>query len=233
MADFVLVHGSGQNAGCWSRVGALLEERGHAVSTPDLPKEAPSWGLEDYAAEIARSIASPDAVVVGHSFSGAFLPLVPRVRECGLLVFLAAVIPEPGKSVRDQFTEDPSMFCSGWIEAGARWFDKSERESLAREFLFHDCDEETLSWALGSVELVDTRHVVTQPSPLTPPPGVPAVSIVATEDRTLSPDWGRRITRSLLRTEAIELRAGHCPHVSRSVATADLLERLATSGRPT
>ncbi|MBI1852022.1 MAG: alpha/beta hydrolase, partial [Planctomycetes bacterium] len=173
MADFVLVHGSGQSAASWSRVASVLSARGHTVAAPDLPKKAPDWRLEDYAAKIAESVRGPRAVVVAHSFSGAFLPLVPRIRDCARLVFFAAVIPEPGKSVRQQFTEDPSMFCPGWIEAGARWFDKSQAASLANEFLFHDCDAETLAWALTSIDLLDTRNVVSQPSPLTTWPSVP------------------------------------------------------------
>src|SRR5688572_15667071 len=111
MAAFVLVHGSGQNAGCWARVGDLLQARGHDVAAPELPKQAPTWGLRDYGAEIARAVVEPKTVVVAHSFSGVFLPLVAQARSCALLVFLAAVIPEPGKSVRDQFAEDPGMFC--------------------------------------------------------------------------------------------------------------------------
>jgi len=227
MAAFVLVHGSGQNAGCWARVGGLLKARGHGVAAPDLPKQAPDWRFEDYAGEIARAVAGPHTVVVGHSVSGAFLPLVPQVRACALLVFLAAVIPEPGKSVRDQLAEDPSMFSPDWIEAGARWFDASQQERLAKEFLFHDCDEETLSWALRTVELLDTRRLVTQAARFARWPSVPAVSIVATLDRTLSPDWGRRISRRVLGREAIEIQAGHCPHVSQPGAIADILERLA------
>src|SRR6266700_4195646 len=133
MAAFVLVHGSGQNAGCWARVGGLLKARGHGVAAPD----------------------------------------------------------------------------------------------LAKEFLFHDCDEETLSWALRTVELLDTRRLVTQAARFARWPSVPAVSIVATLDRTLSPDWGRRISRRVLGREAIEIQAGHCPHVSQPGAIADILERLA------
>jgi len=116
MAAFVLVHGSGQNSDSWTRVGGLLESRGHGVAAPELPKQAPGWGLEDHAAEISRSIVGPDTVLVGHSLCGVLLPLVPRVHDCALLVFLAAVIPEPGKSVREQFTEDPGMFSPKWIE---------------------------------------------------------------------------------------------------------------------
>ncbi len=211
MASFVFVHGSGQNASCWSRVASALTARGHAVATPELPKRAADGGLEGHAARIAAAIDGPRAVVVAHSFSGVFLPLVAQARDCGLLVFLAAVVPEPGKSVREQFAEDPSMFGAEWIAAGARWFDPTQVASLAREFLFHDCDEATLAWALPTVELFETRHLVTEPSPFTRWPEVPVASIVATGDRTLSPDWSRRATRRVLGTEPIEMASRPLP----------------------
>lgn len=98
----------------------MLQARGHVVAAPDLPKAAPEWKLGDYAGEIARSVVEPRTVVVAHSFSGVFLPLVADLRECALLVSLAAVVPEPGKSVRSQFVEDPAMFDPEWIAAGSR-----------------------------------------------------------------------------------------------------------------
>jgi pimeloyl-ACP methyl ester carboxylesterase len=204
-----------------------LEARGHVVAATDLPKHAPEWGLGDYASEIVRSLPGPQPVVVAHSFSGVFLPLVAQVRDCALLVFLAAVIPEPGKSVREQFAEDPGMFSPDWIEAGRRWFDGSQREGLAREFLFHDCDDETLPWALGTLEVFDTRHLVTQPAPFTSWPSAPAVAIVSTQDRTLTADWGRRLSRLVWGREPVEIPAGHCPHVSQPGEIARILEQLA------
>lgn len=229
MADFVLVHGSGQHAGCWARVGDILKGRGHGIATPDLPKQAPSWGARDYAAEIARSIQGPAAVVVGHSASGAFLPLVPAIEKCSVLVFLAAVIPEPGKSVRDQFSEDATMFSRQWIDAGKRWFVESEVEEVAREFLFHDCDEETLLWALGTVGMMDTRHLVAEPLPFEVWPDVAVETIVPSDDRTLSPDWIRKTSLRVLGKNAIEMEAGHCPHVSRPEETARILEEIAST----
>ncbi|HEX5010139.1 MAG TPA: alpha/beta hydrolase [Planctomycetota bacterium] len=226
MANFVLVHGSGQNAGSWARVAERLASSGHDVEAPDLPKQPPGWGLQRYADEIARSVG-PDTVIVAHSLSGIFLPLVARARPCGLLVFFAAVLPEPGRSVRQQLQADASMFNPEWIKAGSRWFAAHQVQSLAREFLYHDCDDETLPWALSTLEMLDTRTLVTEPCPLQAWPDVPSVSVIATGDRTLSPDWGRRVSRLLPRCEVIEMHAGHCPHVSQSRQTADLLERLA------
>lgn len=227
MASFVLVHGSGQNASCWAEVGAVLTARGHDVAAPDLPKHEPGWRLEDHAALIAESAGDPETVLVGHSFSGVFLPLAARIRRCGLMVFLAAVIPEPGRSVRDQFTADPTMFSPAWIEAGPRWFDATQTERLAREFLFHDGDEHAVARALPTVELLETRSLITQPAPFATWPGVPAASIAATLDRTLSPEWIRRTSRRVLGVEAVGIEAGHCPQSTRPREVAALLERLA------
>ncbi len=107
MASFVLVHGSGQNASCWSQVRRVLVERGHNVACPELAKRAAEATLEDHARTIANHVTDDGVIVAAHSFSGAFLPLVPGMRACGALVYFAAVIPEPGKSVREQFVEDP------------------------------------------------------------------------------------------------------------------------------
>jgi len=229
VAAFVFVHGSGQNARCWERLGGILTAQGHTVAAPDLPKKTNDWGLSEYAAEIARSIGGPETVVVAHSFSGVFLPLLPGLRPCGLLVFLAAVIPEPGKSVRQQFAEDAGMFTQDWISAGPRWFDPAQRDQLSAEFLFPDCDEAALPWALGTVEVFDTRHVVTEPSPLVTWPDVPTASIVASRDRTLTAEWGRKATRRVLGREPFEIDTGHCPHVSRPAELADMLLRLIPS----
>ena len=226
MTAFVLIHGSGQNSGCWARVGELLSASGHAVAIPELPKRAPDLGLAAYAAGIAKTVVQPRTIIVAHSFSGIFLPLVAHAVDCAQLVFLAAVIPEPGKSVRQQFGEDAGMFHRDWIDAGPRWFETSQVEGVAREFLFHDCDEATMPWALDTVELFDTRHLVTEPAPFTEWPGVPSASIVCTQDRTLTPQWIRKMSvrRGM---PIVELQAGHCPHVSRPADVARILEQLA------
>ncbi|HEX5474999.1 MAG TPA: alpha/beta hydrolase [Vicinamibacterales bacterium] len=228
MATFVLVHGSTQNSRCWEQMAPLLRSRGHDVVTPELRKRAPEWGLDEYAARIAESFSASDAVVVGHSFAGALLPLVPRKRSCRALVFLAAAIPKPGKSLRDQVSEDGTMFSKGWLAAAPRWLDQSQYAGLAEEFLFHDCDPDTRAWAIGTIDPLDTSRLAVQPLPIGPQPAARVWSIVATEDRTLVPDWSRRMSRNVLGVEPFEIRAGHCPHVSQPAAVAEILDRVAS-----
>jgi pimeloyl-ACP methyl ester carboxylesterase len=226
VARFVLIHGSAQNASGWGRLAQRLRARGHAVSAPDLPKRRPEWHLEDYAGDVARALAGEPPIVVAHSFAGALLPLVTKRAACARLVFLAALIPEPRRSVRDQVLADNFMFSGGWLAAGPLWLDPSKHEPLAREFLLHDCDDATIRETLPSIELWDVRHLAAEPAPFDAWPGVPTTSIVASLDRTLTPEWGRKTTRRLLGHAPIVIEAGHCPHVSRPDEVAHILASL-------
>jgi pimeloyl-ACP methyl ester carboxylesterase len=231
VAGFTLIHGSTQNATAWTDVADRLRRAGHTVSVPDLPKHESSWTLARYADFIRGAIppANP-RLVVAHSFCGVFLPLLASSADC--LVFEAAVVPEPGRSVYDQFVNDRTMFSEAWIAAGARWFDPSEHATLAREFLFHDCEPEMLPAALATVDLFDTRHLTTESSPLVAWPEVRCASIVCSADRTLSPEWSRRIAEQRLAVRPIEIAAGHCPHTSRPDDIAAILHQLADDTGP-
>jgi pimeloyl-ACP methyl ester carboxylesterase len=225
---FVLVHGSTQNSRGWDRVAQRLRSRGHTVIAPDLPRRSAEWHLEDYAAAIAAHVESSDSVVVAHSFSGVFLPIVASLKPC-TVVFLAALIPEPNKSAREQVMEEANMLSPRWAAAGSRWLNPAEHADLAKEFLFHDCDAATLEWALSTIELFDTSKLIAERSPITRFPDVPMMSIVPQHDRTVSPEWMTNAARRLLHIEPIDVNAGHCPHVSQPNIVAELLMQ-ASSG---
>src|SRR5260370_22450525 len=94
MSLFCLVHGSTQNASCWDLVIPELVRRGHEAVRMNLPTNEPEASATRYADVIAQAIPADrdDAIVVAHSASGLFLPLVPEKRRVRRLVFLAAVI---------------------------------------------------------------------------------------------------------------------------------------------
>lgn len=70
----------------------------------DLPCEDPNATFSDYAevAIHAWRAVDDDLVVVGHSLAGLTIPLIAARRPIRELVFLYALIPEPGKSLVDQ-----------------------------------------------------------------------------------------------------------------------------------
>lgn len=135
------------------------------------------------------------------------------------VVWLAAVVPDPGRSVLDEMAADPGMFGPEWHE----WTgDLTGEPAETAYFLFHDCDLATLRWALGTNRLWPARTAFAATAPALP--DVPHTYVLPTEDRTLTPEWMRRVARERLGVAAAEVAGGHCPHVSRPEEVAALVD---------
>jgi pimeloyl-ACP methyl ester carboxylesterase len=221
---FCLVHGSTQKPSGWNLLVPKLNELGHTTVLVDLPTDQPEAGAAIYADRIADSIDTDNAIVVAHSASGLFLPLVPARRRVAHIVFLAAVIPQIGKSLIDQVGFEPDMMNPDWRGKNPIGDDRA-----AMEFLFHDCAPEVASWAMTTRRLMIARQAIMEIFPLAEWPSVPCSSIVCAADRTIQPVWSRRIARERLGVEPIELPGGHCPHVSRPGPLAQVLHTISVS----
>jgi pimeloyl-ACP methyl ester carboxylesterase len=125
-----------------------------------------------------------------------------------------------------QFQEDPLMFNPEWIGKDPR------DDSVAERFLFHDCPPDILVWALATRRVFVVEGAIKQVYPLQAWPNTDSTYIVCSEDRTISPEWSRRVASERPGVQAIELPGGHCPHVSRPQTLAEVLSRVAT-GRTT
>jgi len=223
MSLFCLVHGSTQNAACWDLLVPKLERRGHDVVRMNLPTNESEASATRYAEVVAASIPRDcdDAIVVAHSASGLFLPLVPQRCLVRRLVFLAAVIPQIGKSLRDQVNEDKNMFNPEWLGK-----DPTKDDELARTFLFHDCSPKLTNWALSTMSLMLARRAILEVCPLSTWPAVPSSYILCLDDKTIQPEWSRRAARERLGVDSMELPGGHCPYISRPSDLADVLSAL-------
>lgn len=218
MAIFVLVHGCAQSAQGWDLVKAELERRQHAVITPELPAGEPDSSASRYAEVIASAIPEYEKpVVVAHSASGWFLPLVASLRSVRRMVFLAAAVPKIGTSFMELFEAETDMINPAWMGKDPR------TEAIADEFLFHDCPPQRLPWAHATIRVLNLRRPWEEHYPLAQWPNVPASYILCSADRTIQPTWSRRVARTQLHVEPIELVAGHCPNVSRPQELADIL----------
>jgi hypothetical protein len=226
MSSYCLMHSSGQGPDGWKLVVQELERRGHRVLTPAFDVLRTDEGLIYHAETIVdalrRSELHPrDVVCVAHSAAGMYLPLVAERWPPGRMVFLAAVVPRPGSSAMDQLRADPSMFNPAWLGKNPM------HDDVALEFVFHDCPQERLQWALSTRLLFYAKRAMEEPCPLRAWPAVPAAYIVCADDRTITPAWQRKAAREWLEVEPIEIPGGHCPNVSRPEALADVLEQVA------
>src|SRR4051812_25888376 len=113
MATFALLHGAYHAGWHFHLLARELEARGHRVIAPDLPCEEATAGAERYADVTAAALqpVTDEIVAVGHSLAGLFLPLLPeRNARIARLVYLGALLPEPGLSLDDQMRRDSSIF---------------------------------------------------------------------------------------------------------------------------
>src|SRR5262249_17289317 len=141
------------------------------------------------------------------------------------LVYLAAFVPEPGVSLRDQWRRHGrEMFVSGW-DRGLRsgpgdesfWGDR--KETIAT--LFGRCSGERAERAVGRLR-PHAWHLAAPP--FEGGLGTPSTCIVAAEDRLLDPQWLAADAAERLGVEATTIDADHCPMLS---APGDLADELA------
>jgi pimeloyl-ACP methyl ester carboxylesterase len=132
-------------------------------------------------------------------------------------VWLAAWVPDPEASFVEEIDRHArDAFHPDWIGK-----DPTEDDAVAAAFLYHDCDEATLEWALSTRRLFLPRGVYRQRLSLAPE--IPSTYVVAAHDRTIRPAWQRRMARERLGVEPMEIRSGHCPNVSRPDRLAEIL----------
>jgi pimeloyl-ACP methyl ester carboxylesterase len=119
MTDFVLVAGAWHGAWCWQRVLPGLWLAGHrafAVTLSGVGERAhelrPAITLATHIADVAAVIEAEElrgAVLVGHSYAGMVITgVADRVDTDRLrrLVYLDAVVPEPGECWSSQHNDE-------------------------------------------------------------------------------------------------------------------------------
>jgi pimeloyl-ACP methyl ester carboxylesterase len=228
MTTFVLVHGHWHGGWAFAPVRVVLEARGHRTLAPDLPSDQPGAGAAANARAVLAAMAGvqDDVVLVGHSAGGLTIPLVAQDARVARLVFLAALLPEPGLTVLDQFAADAGMALEGfrWTERGDGLLDVPE--DVALEYFFHDCPPDAARDAVARLR-PQTERTLVEVTPLQAWPDTPHAAIVCAHDRILGPAWQARAARERLGVEPVVLDCGHSAALARPVELADALERLA------
>lgn len=244
MTLFCLVHGAFQGAWCWDLLIPYLEAQGHKTVAMNLPIEDASASLSQFADVVLQALpkADDDIVLVGHSMAGTVIPLVAEAHKVRQLVFIGALLPYPGTSTIDQFShsldadtlkslnyepkessqleqfnDEPDMFNA--VSVGKDFTD----EAVLREFFYHDCQPDVMRWALSKGRLQESMAYIFEVNPLNSFPKVDCKYLVCTDDRIISPVWSRYAARKRLGVDAIELPAGHCPHLSCPAHLASVL----------
>jgi pimeloyl-ACP methyl ester carboxylesterase len=217
VTEFVLIHSTGQGAAGWDRVVRALADRGRTAHAVELPDD-PDLTAGDYAELMSQQVGDVAApVVLAHSGSGPLLPAAARILAARRQVWLAAWVPDEHATFAEEVSDHAeAAFNPEWIGK-----DPTDDDDVAAAFVYHDCDQATLAWALSTRRAFLPSTVYHERIKLARE--IPSTYIVASKDRTIRPDWQRRMARERLGVEPIEIEAGHCPNVSQPDSLAAIL----------
>jgi pimeloyl-ACP methyl ester carboxylesterase len=221
MATYVLIHGAGSESWYWHLVVPDLEARGHEVVAVDLPADDDSAGFTEYADTVIDAVGDRrDLILVAQSLGGFTAPLVADRVAVDLMVLVAAMVPAPGESGGDWWTN------TGWEQARRQAAiedgrDPDEDDEVA--LFLHDLPPDLAAESAHHVRAQSGTPFET-PWPLTAWPDVPTRFLLCRQDRFFPADFMRRVVRERLGIVPDEMDGGHLPALSRPKELAERLE---------
>ena len=225
MTTFGLIPGAFHAASCWRLVVDELDARGHVGVPVELPCDDPSAGFARYV-EVTRDTltsAGDDLVLVGHSLGAHTAARAVGVVPMRGIVFLCGVIPprEGEDTGAEPPMDAPGTFDRLEIDEEGRMFFPDPADGIAA--FYHDCDPATALLAEAALRRQSRTPHQELGVPVSPP-GVPSVSIVCTDDRVVTAEWGRWAAgERLLSVPVVELPGSHSPFLSRPAELTDAL----------
>jgi hypothetical protein len=224
MATYVLIPGAGGDPWQWHLVVSELETRGHDVVPVTLPAGDDAAGWTEYADAVVAAIGDRTGLIlVAQSLAGFSAPLVCERLTVDLLVLLNGMIPRPG-------------------ETGNEWWSNTGQGEAQRAFIatiglspadaedpaslyFHDVPAEITAEAFRRSEPAQSMTPMQQPWPLPAWPDVTTRVLIGQDDRLFPASFQARISRERLGIEGDEIDGGHLVALSRPL---ELVERLET-----
>ncbi|WP_433214341.1 alpha/beta fold hydrolase [Microtetraspora malaysiensis] len=232
MSTIVLVGGSFLGAWAWERVTPLLTAYGHQVHPLTLTGfgdrthlGSPDTTLTTHARDITAAIEYAglrEVVLVAHSYGGAPATIAANTipERISHVVYLAALLPEPGKSL---FDSTPAPVVEAIMETvrGGRIPVMSD-EVIDANFGAHGLTPEDRAWlrARGAGQPIGT-YQDPAPADLRAAQGLPRTYIACAADPGGPP--------CLPGLEVITLDAGHWPMITEPELLARALDEAARS----
>ncbi len=226
MTRFALISGSETSCDSWNHMLDRLRECGHTGRVYGLDEISWAHGIKAAIQALADSIGcGNETILVGHSIAGLFLPSLGEAIGATSQIYIAALIPQPGRSVLDQLLVSEEIFSRSWAEEYEAMRQSTDPLISYRSFLewhlFHDCPPQSVEqyWMKTDLPL---RKIYETPHPA-PDPRKNCHFIVCTGDRTLQPRAQRLSSELLPCARVSEIDTGHCPHIAAPADLADLI----------
>jgi pimeloyl-ACP methyl ester carboxylesterase len=230
---YVLVHGGWHGAWAWDSAVPLLEAAGDVAVAPTLPAHGsdgtpPAQAtLDGYVQAVVAAIDAQDqpVVLVGHSMAGAIVSMAAEARpeRVRLLVYLAAVLLEDGKSVTSVTANDPESVLGQHLSFNPDGTFSID-PNFARESLYGDCSQADADAAIARL---GTEPIVPLATPIHVTDAawgsVPRIYIHTLEDKAIGPSAQETMYSTLPCQSVVAMQTSHSPFYC---GAADFVQRL-------
>jgi pimeloyl-ACP methyl ester carboxylesterase len=223
MATYVLIPGAGGDAWEWHLLARELESLGHDVVPVTLPSGDDAAGWSEYADAVVEAVGDGrDLVLVAQSLAGFTAPLVSERLPVDLIVLLNAMIPRPGETGNDWWSNTGSGAAHREKLASLGLADQADDDKIV---YFHDVPPDVVDAAYSRGEPEQSMTPMGQPFPLAAWPDVPTKVIAGRDDRLFPVEFQRRVARERLGLEVDEVPGGHMAALSHPREVAARLDR--------
>jgi pimeloyl-ACP methyl ester carboxylesterase len=189
---------------------------------PDLPCDDNAASIDDYADTVVDAIGGRgNLVVVGQSYGGFTAPLVADRVPVDVLVLVAAMIPAPGETPADWWTN------TGHGDAVRVQAQRDGGQTGSDDRLvayYHDVPRPLAEEAI-SKERGESETAYNTPWKLAAWPDATTRFVLCTEDRIFPAEFMRRVVADRLNITPDEIASGHCVALSQPKQLAALLVR--------
>lgn len=213
---------------------------GHDVVAPDLPCDDPEATFDDYAEVVLSAIPdveADDLVIVGYSLGGHTAARITDRRPVREIVYVAAMVPEAGASLSEQFRRGDSMLLPEYAvgvegpdaDGMSRWVDF---EVFYRTGC-HDCAEPVARERFDRLRTQSTKPYGGRFEPASAPDTATRY-LLFTEDRLMDNRFWLSEVRTRLGIEPKALNGSHSPMAAQPQELANLLaeSKAPGTGRP-
>jgi pimeloyl-ACP methyl ester carboxylesterase len=200
VSTYALIHGAGGDSWYWHLVAPRLEDLGHEVVAVDLPCDDDTAGLDEYARAVVDAVGSrQDVIVVAQSLGAFTAPLVCDRLPVRLLVLVAGMVPQPGETAGEWWTNTGHVFPDPFDPAVV---------------FTHDVPADVTSEWVTHLRAQSDRPFA-DPWPLDAWPSVPTRFLLCRDDRLFPAEFQRRVVRARLGFDPDEMPGGHLPALAQ------------------
>ena len=223
MATFALVPGAGGDPWEWHRLAPELNARGHEAIAVRLPADDDTAGWSQYAEAVVEAVDDREEVIVVAASAGGFTaPIVCARLEVELLVMLNAMIPVPGETFTEWWSDSGSGPARREYHASIGLAPEDADDDAV--IYYHDLPAEIRAEAMARAWQDQSMTPLNEPWPLHVWPDVPTRVLAGRHDRIFPLEFQRRIARQRLGLEVDEIGGGHMVAMSNPAELAGRLE---------